>query len=118
MVHQDIKPENILAMAQGQLLMIKLCDFGAATKVDAGQTPGGTFDYSAPEAMLQEQHTYLQPAVDVWSLGMAVPCNQTLKRNKEKYMRFSVTSGHFFWVPNRSDTVHDFQLWSVDDYST
>lgn len=83
-VHQDIKPENILVTAQipDQPLKIKICDFGAATRVDAGQTHGGTFSYSAPEALLQEPHTCRKPAVDVWSLRMTIPKIINQMKNK------------------------------------
>ena len=56
-IHRDIKPENILLTikkrADGELLLVKIADFGLATQVEhslaMAQTQCGTFFYQAPE---------------------------------------------------------------------
>ena len=66
-VHRDIKPENLLIDARGYL---KLIDFGIS-KVVEGRTYTlcGTFEYLAPEILLQKGHG---PAADWWCLGVLI----------------------------------------------
>ena len=71
--HRDLKPENILVHTyiSDQEPVVKLCDFGLATKV----TPGvglseacGTPEYVAPEVVTKNEG-YGLPA-DIWSIGV------------------------------------------------
>ncbi|XP_047379946.1 sperm motility kinase 2B-like [Sciurus carolinensis] len=67
-LHRDLKPENIVLDARDH---IKLIDFGAATRFQAGQKLRrfwGTVPYLAPETSVQEE--YEGPPVDVSSLGV------------------------------------------------
>ena len=65
-LHLDIKPDNILINAQGQ---VKVTDFGLATLADAsgaGTTGGGTIGYMPLEQMRRE---HLDARTDEWSLA-------------------------------------------------
>lgn len=80
-VHCDIKPENILCKTKAWPLSIKLCDFGLAGIVEAGQTshcnlignPGhltakvGTPNYCSPELVRGQPYG---TAVDMWACGV------------------------------------------------
>ena len=69
-VYSDLKPENVL-VAQNQRL--KLCDFGAARKIDEterGQALEGTAMYMSPE--LLRGSGVLTTAADMWSLGCVI----------------------------------------------
>ncbi|EGV99374.1 Sperm motility kinase X [Cricetulus griseus] len=68
--HRDNKLDNILLDDKG---LIKLCDFGLATRVTPGQgTKGfcGTLDYCAPEMFSGKE--YNAKAVDIWSMGVVL----------------------------------------------
>lgn len=60
-VHHDIKPLNILFTADGT---IKLGDFGVANRNI------GTIWYMAPEMLLGEPVSHLDPRIDVYALGL------------------------------------------------
>ena len=65
-LHLDIKPDNILINAQGQ---VKVTDFGLATLADAagtGMAGGGTIGYMPLEQMRREP---LDVRTDEWSLA-------------------------------------------------
>ncbi|XP_077990974.1 uncharacterized protein LOC144445312 [Glandiceps talaboti] len=67
-VHNDIKPHNILV--DGDKLM--LCDFGYSGCIGSTDNVGnGTMQYMAPEAVLMKCET-LQPSLDVWSIAATV----------------------------------------------
>ena len=65
-LHLDIKPDNILVNARGE---VKVTDFGLATLADAsgaGTTGGGTIGYMPLEQMRRE---HLDARTDEWSLA-------------------------------------------------
>ena len=65
-LHLDIKPDNILVNAKGE---VKVTDFGLATLADAsgaGTTGGGTIGYMPLEQMRRE---HLDARADEWSLA-------------------------------------------------
>lgn len=51
-VHNDIKPSNILVTEKGKYV---LADFGSATEAE-NLTPGGTYEFMAPEKLLGAKH--------------------------------------------------------------
>ncbi|GGY18197.1 serine/threonine-protein kinase [Streptomyces xanthochromogenes] len=77
-VHGDLKPDNILLMADGS---VKLSDFGLVTQLTGTHgthgyaPPMGTFDYLPPErwrAPLGEQGVEIRPSADIWALGITI----------------------------------------------
>ncbi|MBZ3889912.1 Sperm motility kinase 2B [Sciurus carolinensis] len=67
-MHQDLKPENIMVDAKGN---IKLIDFGLSTKFMAERKLNRFWDtlaYLAPKIILQKE--YKGSTVDVWNLGV------------------------------------------------
>jgi serine/threonine protein kinase len=84
-IHQDIKPDNILIDGAGHCV---ITDFGLSTFADVQSSllvsrrnpPGGTPDYTAPEIRLNagdpsgatEQMFYWDHSADYWSLGATI----------------------------------------------
>jgi formylglycine-generating enzyme required for sulfatase activity len=74
-IHQDIKPDNVLIDASGQFL---ITDFGISTKarntlrksVTQSNNGGGTLAYMAPERFGQKNLPI--KSCDVWSLGASL----------------------------------------------
>ena len=71
MVHQDVKPSNLMVTPQGQVkvLDLGLVSFLSETSDDelAGETQMGTPDYMAPERWTNPRHVDIR--ADVYSLG-------------------------------------------------
>eukprot|EP01104_Vermistella_antarctica_P004532 TRINITY_DN1496_c1_g3_i1.p1 TRINITY_DN1496_c1_g3~~TRINITY_DN1496_c1_g3_i1.p1 ORF type:complete len:763 (+),score=229.93 TRINITY_DN1496_c1_g3_i1:219-2507(+) len=69
-IHRDLKPDNMLVTTSG---VIKLIDFGTATKVieikTCRRSTVGTPWYTAPEVINAEEYSY---AADIWSLGCSL----------------------------------------------
>ncbi|WP_415949232.1 serine/threonine-protein kinase [Streptomyces sp. KLOTTS4A1] len=77
-VHGDLKPDNVLLMADGS---VRLSDFGLATELTGTRgthgyaPPMGTFDYLPPErwkAPLGEHGVQVRPSADIWALGVVI----------------------------------------------
>jgi serine/threonine-protein kinase 11 len=70
MVHQDIKPSNILLFSGG---IAKLSDFGIGHSFDSADAVIGTPAYQAPEFFDDSGDVVLDPVKeDVWSLGISL----------------------------------------------
>ncbi|MFF4326561.1 serine/threonine-protein kinase [Streptomyces sp. NPDC001591] len=74
-VHADLKPENVLVGADGE---VRLSDFGLATELTGTHghaAPMGTLDYLPPErwrAPLGELGVQVRPSADIWALGLVI----------------------------------------------
>ncbi|MEV7673061.1 serine/threonine-protein kinase [Streptomyces sp. NPDC088752] len=74
-VHGDLKPDNVLIMADGS---VRLADFGLSvelTGTHAYAPPLGTPDYLPPErwrAPLGEQGVQVRQSADVWAWGVMI----------------------------------------------
>lgn len=70
MLHRDVKPENVLHTAAGQ---VKLTDFGISKDLNSTMGVAGTFvgtaNYMSPERANGKDYSYRS---DVWSAGMVV----------------------------------------------
>ena len=79
-VHNDIKPKNILLNKTGDT---KITDFGNSFLITDNKPPGtigaGTPVYTAPEVLLlnsgddsRPQTSSITPLIDIWSLGIMI----------------------------------------------
>ncbi|PJE96734.1 serine/threonine protein kinase [Streptomyces carminius] len=74
-VHGDLKPDNVLVMADGS---VRLSDFGLSVELDGTHAyipPLGTPDYLPPErwrAPLGERGVQIRRSTDIWALGIMI----------------------------------------------
>ena len=69
-VHQDIKPSNILLFSNG---MVKITDFGIGHNFSSAEEVIGTPAYQAPEFFAESDDIELDPIkMDVYSLGVTL----------------------------------------------
>lgn len=92
-IHRDLKPENIMVLGDAAAPAVKILDFGVAKtfrpSLGASSTEGGlgTPLWAAPE---QGHGGFLEPSVDMWSLGL---------------LAFYVLTGKvYWWHYNQSDS--------------
>ncbi|KAH7629101.1 kinase-like domain-containing protein [Sordaria sp. MPI-SDFR-AT-0083] len=78
LVHQDLKPLNILVAHPGPRWHVKVGDFGITRDLSETRTGThhiGTFGYMAPEVWnTSQRYTF---AIDVWALGAITFCMRT-----------------------------------------
>ena len=74
-VHGDVKPPNVLVMADGS---VRLADFGLARELDGTHAYGprvGSPDFLPPEwwsERISERGVRVRPTVDIWALGVTI----------------------------------------------
>jgi serine/threonine protein kinase len=107
-IHQDIKPDNILIDGEGHCV---ITDFGLSSIADEQtglsmarqKPPGGTLEYMAPEIVLEGggkfppgmKMVYWDFGVDYWSLGATIFHLQTgelITQFYEEGWKFKLTS--------------------------
>lgn len=72
-VHADLKPANVLVMADGS---VRLADFGLATEIEGTHgymPPLGSSDYIPPERWTERlggRGLPVRPTADIWALGI------------------------------------------------
>ena len=81
LIHNDIKPSNILITGTGQT---KICDLGSVDK--PSNTRLSTIYYSSPDALLKKTTDQKD---DMWSIGVIM---LELYKNFEKYFDFNSTN--------------------------
>jgi serine/threonine-protein kinase SBK len=106
-VHGNISPENVLIF-QEDLSLVKLCDFGSAQA--QGSLVVRTHTTSAPsflcpevtETLPQEKY-YVEPATDVWGLGiLAYFCLTGTSPWQRADIRDSAYTGYLEWHKRKS----------------
>ena len=113
-VHQDIKPGNILRNSRDQYV---LADFGSAGQVGPVMGGRGTRRYMAPESDREKPCTF---ETDVWSLGVVIlDCLDGVPTKDDKsrpewceHLRQKVMDYHWL-VENYSDRVLEIQTLAV-----
>lgn len=68
-IHRDLKPENILLLEKGDLLSLKVADFGSSVLTTNNRKVAGCFGsayYLAPEVI----NNLYDEKCDIWSLGI------------------------------------------------
>jgi tRNA A-37 threonylcarbamoyl transferase component Bud32 len=64
--HRDLKPENILLKTADELTLLKITDFGMATRQRKMNKLCGTAIWMAPE---MKPNSYYTNKIDIWALG-------------------------------------------------
>ncbi|KAI0230610.1 Cell cycle serine/threonine-protein kinase cdc5/MSD2 [Massospora cicadina] len=111
-IHRDLKLANIFIAED---MTLRIGDFGLAGMLLEGQdrktTRCGTPNYTAPEVLDQDGHSY---EVDMWALGIitytlliGVPPFQTKGGLKEIYLKIRTVDLHFPAEPKISEEAKD-----------
>ncbi|KAI8327788.1 kinase-like domain-containing protein [Chlamydoabsidia padenii] len=116
-MHRDVKCENILLGAQGQ---VKLADFGLATPLSIQNTANlGTAKWMAPQVITGTPYT---ANVDVWSLGITmiemmdrVPPLYYLENTDDIYHEILYGKQPTFQFSTPSSALHLFLEWMLDE---
>jgi mitogen-activated protein kinase kinase 1 len=112
LVHNDIKPANILANSQGEF---KLGDFGCCSEVKE-QYKLGTPAYKSPERMMGQAFSFES---DIWAFGMTVYCfltgNLPFEAKNELDLLLCVTKDHQFDFPERiSENIRNLVIHCLE----
>ena len=94
LIHNDIKPSNILITSVGKT---KICDLGSLDK--SGNTRFSTIYYSSPDALLQKKTSEKD---DMWSVGVTMI---------ELYKRFKgIFNFNSIYSPFKSNKIRQLDL--------
>mmetsp|Transcript_4996 Transcript_4996/g.14334 ORF Transcript_4996/g.14334 Transcript_4996/m.14334 type:complete len:363 (-) Transcript_4996:506-1594(-) len=108
-VHRDLKPENFLFETKSESAVVKVIDFGYATRHTNGQKPMkdevGTPLYMSPEVMDKKYNR----SCDVWSVGVIaytlLAGHPPFNGNNEKEIYENVRDGKFRFPSPQWDDV-------------
>lgn len=64
--HRDLKPDNVLLKTRDEITLLKIADFGTATRQSEMNKQCGTEKFKAPEMSACKQYSN---KVDIWALG-------------------------------------------------
>ena len=77
-LHQDIKPANILLHKQGEQITAKIADFGLSKNLDSSSSShslSGTIEYMAPEQLYPKTYSVegsILVNADLWAFGIVL----------------------------------------------
>jgi len=69
LVHGDIKPQNIILLAEGQNIEFKIIDFGSITEIFSINSKAGTPSFLSPERFLNEA---ISESSEIFSIGVTL----------------------------------------------
>ncbi|KAF1746631.1 hypothetical protein GCK72_023088 [Caenorhabditis remanei] len=112
-MHNDIKPDNLLITRQGDKEILKISDFGLSMLFRSDKSErilhyiNGTDAYNAPEMY---SRSFRGPPIDIWAAGIVLIVMLTTKEPWSKAVR--TNRSYLYWI------VGEQGIWEhIDDFS-